>query len=513
MSDAADAREVDATAPLSSMDAEIEAARPKPDGAVPLVQTEAPPAPELLRADRVPPAPPRPAPGAPRPYRFPAFERRTLPNGLRLVVAPAPKLPVVSVSAVVDAGAAAEPAGQDGVAALAARALTEGAGALDAVALTERVERLGATIDAGADWDTAVVSMTTLTQHLDEAFALFADVLVRPAFPEREVERLRQERLADLLHLMTEPRGLAEDAFARATYSAASRYARPEGGDRAAVEGLTTEAVRAFHAARYVPAATTLVVVGDVTADAAAALVERALGGWAGADAAPADEAARATLGRPAADTRRTVLVHKADAPQSELRVGHVGVPRTHPDYFPLTVMNAILGGLFNSRVNLNLRETHGYTYGAHSGFDWRTAAGPFVVSSAVQSGATDKAVVEVLKEVQRIRDEPVADDELSLATSYLDGVFPIRYETTSAIAGALVNLVIFGLPDDYYDRYRERVRAVTVADVQRVAREHLRPEELQIVVVGDPAQVREPLTALGLGPVSVLDAEGLTIT
>jgi zinc protease len=175
--------------------------------------------------------------------------------------------------------------------------------------------------------------------------------------------------------------------------------------------------------------------------------------------------------------------------------------------------MNAILGGLFNSRVNMNLRERHGYTYGAHSGFDWRAAAGPFVVSSAVQSNVTDKAVVEVLREVERIRDEAVADDELSLATSYLDGVFPIRYETTSAIAGALVNLVIFGLPDDYFDGYRERVRAVTAADVQRVAREHLRPDELQVVVVGDPAQVRDPLTALGLGPLSVLDAEGITIT
>jgi zinc protease len=508
-----DAATPDATAPLASLDAEIEAARPKPDGAVPLVQTEAPPAPAILRADRVPPPPPRPAPDAPRPYRFPAFERRTLSNGLRLVVAPVPKLPVVSVAAVVDAGATADPAGQDGVAALTAHAMTEGAGALDAVALTERIERLGATIDAGADWDAAVVSMTTLTQHLDEAFALFADVLVRPAFPEREVDRLRNERLADLMHLMTEPRGLAEDAFARATYSGASRYARPEGGDRRAVEGLTAEAVRAFHAARNRPAATTLVVAGDVTADAAAALVERTLGAWRGEAAAPAPAAAAATLGRPAADTRRTVLVAKADAPQSELRVGHVGVPRTHPDYFPLVVMNAILGGLFNSRVNMNLRERHGYTYGAHSGFDWRAAAGPFVVSSAVQSNVTDKAVVEVLREVERIRDEAVADDELSLATSYLDGVFPIRYETTSAIAGALVNLVIFGLPDDYFDGYRERVRAVTAADVQRVAREHLRPDELQVVVVGDPAQVRDPLTALGLGPLSVLDAEGITIT
>lgn len=184
------------------------------------------------------------------------------------------------------------------------------------------------------------------------------------------------------------------------------------------------------------------------------------------------------------------------------LRVGHVGVPRATPDYFPLLVMNSILGGLFNSRVNLNLRERHGYTYGARSGFDWRRGAGPFAVESAVASDKTVAALREVLLEVDRMRDEPVAPEELSLATSYLDGVFPIRYETTSAIASALSALVIFGLPDDYFDAYRARVRAVTADEVQRVAREHLRPERLQLVVAGAPS-LRAELEALAFGPVA----------
>jgi predicted Zn-dependent peptidase len=476
-------------------------------GNAPLVPTEAPVAPAILSVAATPEAPPRPGAGTPRPYQFPRVERRTLPNGLRLVVAPVRKLPVVSVAAVVDAGAAADPEGEDGLAVLTARAITEGAGDLDPVAFVERVERLGATIDAGADWDAAIVSMTTLAHRVEEAFALFADVLTRPAFPEREVERLKGERLAELLHLETEPRGLAEDAFVRAVYSASSRFSRPEGGDKRAVAALDTAAVRRFHAARYRPAATTLVVAGDIDADTAEALAVRTLGAWAG-EAPPAV----ALNDRPAADTRRTVLVAKPDAAQSELRIGHVGVPRTHPDYFPLVVMNAILGGLFNSRVNLNLREVHGYTYGAHSGFDWRVAAGPFVVSSAVKSDVTDAAVREVLKELERMRDEPVDDGELSLATSYLDGVFPIRYESTSSIASALANLVIYGLPEDYFDRYREQVRAVTAADVQRVAREQLRPDELQVVVVGDPTLVREPLAALGVGPMRVVDVEGVPV-
>ena len=164
--------------------------------------------------------------------------------------------------------------------------------------------------------------------------------------------------------------------------------------------------------------------------------------------------------------------------------------------------MNAILGGLFSSRINLNLREAHGYTYGAHSGFDWRRQAGPFSADAAVKSEVTAEAIREILSEIDRMRAEPVTADELSLATSYLDGVFPIRYETTDAIAAAIANLVVHGLGDDWLDRYRERVRAVTIEGVHRAARTHLRPESLQVVVVGDPAVVRAPIEALGLGDI-----------
>jgi zinc protease len=448
----------------------------------------------------------RPAPAPPRPYHFPPFERRTLPNGLRLVVAPVRKLPVVSAVAVVDAGATTDPdgGGRDGLALLTARALTEGTASLDAVAFTDRVERLGTAVDAGADWDASVVSMTALTHRFPEAFALFAEVLTSPAFAEREVERLKAERLAELLQLRAEPRGLADEMFARFVYAGSSRYARPDGGSEATVASLTREEVRRFHGARYCPTATTLVVVGDVSADEAERLAAARLGDWTG-DAAP-----RPTVDdAPAARVRRVRLVVKEDAPQSELRVGHVAVPRRHPDYFPLTVMNAILGGLFNSRVNLNLREAHAYTYGAFSGFDWRVGAGPFAVSTAVKSDVTDAAVREVLREIDRMRAEPVSADELSLATSYLDGVFPIRYETTAAIASALANLVIYGLPEDYFDTYRERVRSVTAEQVLDAAQRHLHADELQVLVVGDPAVVRAPLAALGVGELTVHDAEG----
>ena len=450
-------------------------------------------------------APPRPAAGEPRPYHFPHFERRALPNGLRLVVAPVHRLPLVSVVVVVDAGAASDPNGREGLAVLTARALVEGTTSMDAVALVERVEGLGSALDSGADWDAAVVSLTALAPKLAEAFEVLADVLVRPAFPAREVDRLKGERLAEVMHTRSDPRGLAEEAFARAVYAEGSRYARAEAGGEASVASLTEADVRAFHAARYHPGATTVIVAGDVTVDDALALVSRTLGAWAGA-AAPAPVLADV----PGATTRRVHLVPKADAAQSEVRLGHVGLPRNTPDYFPLLVMNSILGGLFNSRVNMNLRERHGYTYGARSGFDWRRGAGPFSVDSAVASDVTVAAANEMLTEITRMRDEPVGDDELSLATSYLGGVFPIRYETTAAIASALASAVVYGLPDDYFDAYRERVRGVTAPEVQRVAREHLRPEALQLLVVGNPAAVQEPLEALGFGPLVVHDIDAV---
>lgn len=440
--------------------------------------------------------PPRPQPGPPRPYHFPRFERRQLSNGAQLVVAPVAKLPIVTVLGLLDAGAAADPSGREGVAQLTTRLLLEGTAQRDGEALTNAFERLGAAADAYADWDAAVLHLTALVDRLPAAMRLFGEVLREPAFQERELERLKAERLSDLLQLRADPGGLAHHAMQRAFYASSSRYARPEGGTEQSVAAIGRADVVAFYQARYRPAGLTLVVAGAIGIDEAARLAEDTLGGWTGDRATPAGVIAEPARREPAVH-----LVHKADAPQSELRIGHVGIPRNHPDYFPVVVMNAVLGGLFSSRINLNLREAHGYTYGAFSGFDWRRQAGPFAVDAAVRTDATAAAVREVLSEIDRMRSAEIEEGERTLATSYLDGVFPIRYETTDAIASALAKLVIHGLPDDWLDRYRERVRGVTTADVLKAANEHLHPEQLQVVAVGDATQVRGPLEALGIGP------------
>jgi zinc protease len=436
----------------------------------------------------------RPIPGPARDYHFPAFTRQALTNGLGIIVAPIRRLPVVSVLAVVDGGALWDEAEREGTASLTAKLLLEGAGDLDGAALTERFEQLGASIEAGADWDGSVVSMTVTSRHLAEAMGLFAQVLRQPTFKPREVERIKAERLADLLQLRAEPRGLADEAFESAVYHPTSRYSKSLGGSEASVQAIASDDIRRLYSSRYSPRTTTLVITGDISEGEAVELARKYFDDWSG-NAGPTESRAD----RPARDSRATHLVVRPDSPQSELRIGHVGIPRTHPDYFDVVVMNAILGGLFNSRINLNLREAHAYTYSAFSGFDWRRDAGPFVASSAVRTDVTVEAITEIIAEIERMRREGVTEDELTLAKSYLDGVFPIRYETTSAVAAALANQLIFGLPHDYFDTYRDNIRRVSAESVHRVAEEHLRSNQLQVVVVGDPS-VEDKLRALQFG-------------
>lgn len=444
-------------------------------------------------------APPRPDAGVVRPYHFPSFQTRILPNGLRVVVAPVHSHPVVTVLAVVDAGATRDPVGKHGLAVMAGRALAEGTETMSALELAERVETLGTVLDTGADWDSSIVQLTALRERAGDAFAVLAEVLRRPAFPPDEMQRLAEERLSDLTQIRAEPRGLADVALNRLLYAPTSRFARLAGGDERSIPTITRDDVVRFHAEHFVPSATALLVVGDCSVDEAVAMATQHLGDWSGtAVPVPDPDASRRY------SDCRVHLVARPDAQQTELRLGHVAVPRAHHDYFPLVVMNAILGGLFSSRLNLNLREKHGYTYGAHSTFDWRRAASPFELSSAVQTDKCADAVREAMFEVSRMCEEKVSDEELSLAVSYLDGVFPIRFETTAAIASGLANVEIFRLPSNYFDTYRERVRAVSADDVLRAARAHLDPSRLQVVVVGPPDVLHPALEALGIGPVSV---------
>ena len=441
----------------------------------------------------------RPSPTPPRAYIFPPFGEETIENGVRLMVCPIPKLPLITLLVVVDSGAAVDPKGKEGLARLTAKSLVEGTPGRSGIELSEILEGLGTSLESGADWDSSVLKTTFLAEHLDRVLPLVCEALTGPTFPERELQRLKAERIADLVQIESEPRALADQKFETFLYSAESRYSIPSGGSERSVSALTREDLVQFHAQRYAPASTTVIAVGDVTLEALQSRLHATLGDWnspSGGDSAP-----RNTI----ASSGRTVrIVDKTDAPQSELRVGHGGLERKHPDYFPAVVMNAVLGGLFGSRINLNLREAHGYTYGASSYFDWRKEAGPFVISTAVQTEVTGAALKEIFLEIDRIRAEEITESELSLAKEYLDGVFPIRYETTASIAAALANMRIYGLPRNYYDTYRERIRRVSSADVLRAARSHVQPEQMQVVIVGNTAALRGSVEESRIGPVQV---------
>ena len=391
----------------------------------------------------------RPKPGPTRRYRFPEFHDETLPGGIRLLTAPVNKLPITTILVIVDAGSVNEPRGKEGIASLTAAGLLEGTNQFDGAELAQKFEHLGTSLESDPIGQ-RFVTITVLSDKLEEAARLLGNHQ-QPVFPEREVERLKSERLAEILQLESEPRGLADEKFSEFLYSPESRYSRPDEGSTESVSALSRKDVEDFYRSTYRSEGTTVIVVGDVTPERARAIVAEAFQKW------PAGSRKEAQLTTaPRAKSRNVHILHKPEAPQSELRVGHVGLPRRHPDFFPTLVMNAVLGGLFGSRINLNLREVHGYTYGASSHYDWRRGAGPFVVSTAVQSEVTAPALTEVFLEIDRIRSDKISDEELTLARDYLEGVFPIRYESTAAIATALATLVVHSLPADYYDPYRK---------------------------------------------------------
>ncbi|MBX3031390.1 MAG: insulinase family protein [Chloroflexi bacterium] len=451
----------------------------------------------------------RPGPGEPRAYHFPRFSRSRLSNGVELITADLPGRPLLVGHLLLGgagAGVTGEPAALAGATVLAARAMTEGTQRRDALALIEASERLGAEISADAGWDSLAVSVEVPRSRLEPALTLLAEVALEPSFPADEVERLRDERLNDLLQARAEPRRRVERAFAETVYAADAAYRRPAGGSELTVPALDRDVLAARHAAILRPSGATLIVAGDLTGIDVRALAERGFGGWqeptAAAESGIGDSDAAA--GGPG----RVVVVHRPGSPQSELRIGHVGTPRRTPDFHAVSVLNAVLGGLFGSRLNALLREEKGYTYGVHSSFDMRVGAGPFGVRTAVQTEFTVPAIVDTLAELRRIRETPAEDEELAIARDYLVGVFPLRYESSGQVAGAIAGLVAHGLPDDELDRYRPAVAAVTPDQVLEAAQRHIRPDEASVVVVGDADAFLPALEAAGVGAVEVVREE-----
>lgn len=430
----------------------------------------------------------------------PPLERRRLSNGLELLIVPWRELPVVDLRLVVRTGAAVDPPVYAGRAGIVAEMLDEGTTERSALDFALEVEHLGGEFSMTAGWDATHLSLHVLRSRLEPALALLAEAVLRPTLPEPELRRVKGERRADLLRQLQEPRALAARGFIAAVYGPDHPYGTAASGTVESIARLGRDDVVDFYRSYYRPNHAFLVAAGDVRPEEFAPLVERVLGGW---EPGPVPEAEPPA--RPANRPTRVHLVDKPGAAQSEFRLGHAGPPRTTPDYFPLIVLNTILGGAFTSRLNLALREERGYTYGAGSRFDFRRGPGPFSASSAVFTGVTADAVAVCLDEIRRIREEPVPEDELERARSYLALGLPRGLESTADIARVVAEIELFGLGDDYLERFVDHVLAVSAEEVGRVAREHLDPDAMAIVVVGDGDEVEAPLRELGIGPVEPL--------
>jgi predicted Zn-dependent peptidase len=439
---------------------------------------------------------------------LPAVQRRKLSNGLEVLVVEHHEVPVVSMNLVMKMGAAGDPGGKGGLASLTADMLDEGTTTRDALQISDQLARIGSGIQIGAGWDSTTAGLRTLTRHLDRALEIYADVITNPAFPDKELQRLRQQRLAALRQQRDSPEAIAGLVFQKVLYGSNHPYGHPLSGDEASLQSFTSDDVRKFYESYLRPNNSALVVVGDVKPDALVAKLEKAFAGWKNGHVPAVDVSAAPVL----RDKAAIYLVDRPGSVQSIIQIGQVGVPRSSPDYFPIFVMNRILGGASSARINLNLREDKGYTYGANSSFSFRRGAGPFVAQAPVQGFSTKESVMEFMKELRGIRGEmPVSPAELEAAKQSIVRGFPRGFETPDQIANGLELIVTYDLPDTYFNSYIERVQAVTLEDINRVANRYLQPDRMAIVIVGDRKSIEQNLRTLDqLGEnINVVDNEG----
>lgn len=443
-----------------------------------------------------------PQSGGDLPFIAPKIDEARLSNGLRVLYVMRREMPVVAVNIVVNRGAEQESA--PGLTSTMASMMLSGTKQRSAIKLSEELGALGVRYGAWADHDGVGLTAQALRDKAPELFAVLADVVLNPAFDPAELERERARRLTSILQQADQPGVLLQNAITERLYPAGHPYREPLIGTEASVKAFKPADLARQHAALFQPEHTTITIAGDIDKDAALALVEKSFGAWKGKTTA-----AKALKDPPAVGKgeKRVFLVDRPGATQSYVAVTLVGVPRKNPDFDALMVMNTLLGGQFTSRLNLNLREKHAYTYGARSGFDMRHGSGPFTAGGAIMTPATAKAVTEIFAEIERLRKEPVSAEDLADAKANLVRQLPARFETAGDTAGTLASLSVQGLPLDELATRPSRISKISAEDVKRVAEKYLRPDQMRVIVVGDAAVVEKELAALDLGGVEVRKA------
>jgi len=445
-------------------------------------------APDRTKAPRAGPAPA---------LHLPSIQKRQLSNGLPVWMVELHEVPVAQISLVVTIGVSGDPRGKFGLTSLMAAMLEEGAGSRSSLEISDAVDFLGADLGAGSSFDSSAVRLHVPVARLADALPIMADVALRPTFPADELDRLRQQRLTALLQARDDPASIAAQAFPRVLYGAVHRYGTGVAGTAEAIGSVTVADLRSRYTAVFRPANAALIVVGDIVPDRVMPLLETQFGAWR-------TEATDTGAALPAAAppvSRELSIVDKPGAPQTQIRIGSIGVARATPDYFAIQVMNTILGGSFTSRLNMNLREKHGYAYGASSAFDMRSAPGPFAAAAGVQTDKTAESLKEFFNELNAIR-QPVPADELQRAKNYIALRYPSGFESTTDISRRLEDAFVYRLPEDYFAKYVANIEAVTAADIQRVATKYIQPDRVAVVVVGDRKVIEPGIQALNLGPI-----------
>jgi zinc protease len=458
---------------------------------------EAPGIPDQEWRNSSPPPGPELSASLPIPGRF------TLRNGLSIFLVEQHNLPIVSANFIALSGSERNPPDQPGLASFTAEMLDEGTGKRSPLEIAADTDQIGASLSTGSSTDLSYIAVRTLKRNVEAAFELVSDVLLRPAFAPAEIERIRNDRMTHILQQKDNPGVLAIKVFDDTVYGPTHPYGFTDVGTEESNRAITQDLLMRFYHAGYFAANSALVVAGDISESDLHALAERYFGELKGTG--PAFEMPAVTA-KPGC---RIVIVERPDAAQTALRVGHIGVARSNPDYVALEVMNTALGGLFSSRINLNLREKHGYTYGASSAFVFRRGPGPFLVGTSVRTDATAPAVTEIFREIDRMRESEIAPEELVTAKDSIARSLPGLFETTAEAAASIGQLFVHNLSPGYYRDLPEQIQSVSAADVMQAARKYLKPEETVIVAVGDRSRIEPELAKLNLGPIEIRNPSG----
>ena len=434
---------------------------------------------------------------------LPTPKRFTLPNGLQVYLVEAHNLPVVATNLVFRSGSAADPKTSPGLAGFTASMLDEGTDKMDALTIANKVQALGATLNTGTTADGSNANVRALKQNARPALGILSDVVLTPAFPEKEIDRIRNDRLTALLQQRDQPFQTAIRVMNASLYGPTHPYGHTALGTEESIKKISRDDLTTFYKSSYSPKNAALVMVGDLTEAEARKLAVEAFGGWKGGET-PSSIPAEGAVAQ-----SRVIIVDKPGSPQTAVLAGQMGVARSNPDYEKLDVMNTVLGGLFSSRINLNLREDKGYSYGAFSFIGQNRGVGPVMAGAAVRADVTGPSVDEVLKEVTKMRDAGVTDAELTMAKDSMVRSLPANFETTFSTAGTMAQIYLYDLPLDYYQTLPARVDAISRDDVGAVAKKYLTPDRMLIVAVGDKKLIEPQISKLSLGTIAYRDADG----